>query len=333
MKIQYYKTNHGIFFKPEINFYSMDRYIFNGVDGNLIPKYGSFYKVDSDELVVMHRAYPTRVCAGWKLKNPALESNVLPITLEQSSIVEDYDDDEKVWTGSFADYFSLYEQVYEEQPARIEPVEITLVFLGELLIENLTKPEETKVVLASNNWLCTKLEQLNLAAIVSYDELLKIVVPDFMLHNHPCSLSSEQVYKIVRAFVKENFNPKVAKISSDYDFCFSVQKVFTTAKPINVSKEVKKANGRSYATPRFTTVKANTSSLQIFEMTWAGYGGKVEGYSGYTAISPWKADNLEDMRQQVKVYLESLMSVLNTESKECECCKGTGFIFETRETK
>ena len=332
MKIQYYKTNHGIFFKPEINFYSIDRYMFNGVAGNLIPKYNSFYKVDSSELVVMHKAFPTRICAGWKLKNPALESKVLPLTLEQGSIVEDYEDDEKVWTGSFADYFSLYAQVYEEQPARIEPVEITLIFLGELYIENLNKPEETRVSTTNSNWLSTKIEQLNLASIVNYDDLIKIVVPDFMLHNHPCSLSSEQVYKIVRAFVKENINPKVAKITSDYDFCFTVEKIITKHKPVSKSVEIKKANGCSYSTPRFTKIEYNSVYAKIFEMTYSGYGGKKEGYNGYTAIEGWKADSLADMQIQVKVYLEKLMEVINEPMKECSCCKGTGFLFDTTDT-
>lgn len=331
MKIQYYKTNCGTFFKSDdISSHSVRYYIINGIEGELLPKYNSFYLVKENELEVKIKKSAARKWNGWKLKNPALESSIFPLVLEQGKIVGDLDEDnEKSYLGDFGDYHPLYEQIYEDQPATVEPVEVTLVCLGELHIENLTKPEETKVKLVQGNF-GGKEQLVDLSSIVTYEALTQMLVPDFMLHNHPCSLSSKQVYEIIRSYVKDTIKPSTAKITSDYDFCFSVSKIYATAKPINASKEVKKANGRSYSTPRFTTLKINTNAAQIFEMTHSGSGGK---HSGYTAIEGWMADNLEDMKQQVKVYLESLMQVINAESKECSCCNGTGFVFETCTTK
>lgn len=333
MKVQYYKTNHGIFFSIDAGgWYSISGMLVNGIEGSVIPKYGSFYRIEGDSLVFQRKVPERKIQTGWQLKNKALASAILPLNLPTIAIMKDFDEDENDWIGEYAEYSSLYEAVYDVVPADLESMEVTLVNLGELQISNLSKPEETKVKLVHGS--CGGQSQtVNLSSIVTYDALTKIVVPDFMLHNHPCSLSSKQVYEIIRSYVKENLNPKTAKVTSDYDFCFSVSKVYATVKPIKASQEVKKTNGRSYASPKFKNIEVNKSSYQIFEMTWVGYRGKPEGYSGYTPIEPWKADNLADMKEQVNKYLESLMSVLNAESKECNCCKGTGFIFDKQETK
>ena len=330
MKVQYYKSNHGIFFSIESaysSYYGLNQYTVNGIEGSAIPKYGSYYLVDSDQLVFQKKVSPSKVQVGWKLKNKELESRILPLDLQVNDILEPTDEEDR--SGPYDEYSALYERVFKEFPAALVDVEVQLVYLGELQIDNLSRPEETKVKVVSGNF-GGQAQILDLSSIVSYDDLTKMLVPDFMLHNHPCSLASQQVYAIIRSYVKDNINTKTAKISSDYDFCFTVQKVLTTAKPIKVSKEVFKPNGGRYATPRFKTVEASTKMQQIFEMTHSGPGGK---HSGYTVIEGWKADSLEDMKQQVKVYLESLMQVINAESKECSCCCGTGFVFETCQTK
>lgn len=336
MKVQYYKSNHGIFFSADTGYYnSLDSFIVNGIEGKYIPKYGSYWLVKADELKFQRKVAEKKIHSGWRLKNKNLESAILPLNLQKHAIVAvdtmNDDCDEDSYIGEFGEYASLYEKTYESLPASIEDVEVNLVYLGELQIENLAKPEETKVKMTEGNY-GGQVREVDLSSIVRYDDLVKIVVPDFMLHNHPCSLTSEQVYKIVRAYVKENINGKFAQISSDYDFCFSVIKVYTTAKPVNVRQELKKPNGRSYATPRFTTMVASTAKQQIFEMTWKGYNGRAEGYNGYTPVAPWKADSLADMKEQIRVYLENLMQVLNAEVKECNCCSGTGFLFEGKQT-
>ena len=46
-----------------------------------------------------------------------------------------------------------------------------------------------------------------------------------LLQEKPCLLSSEESYAIIRAHVKANIDHKVAAITSDYDFCFTVEKI------------------------------------------------------------------------------------------------------------
>lgn len=334
MKIQYYKTNHGLFFTLENYYSSINSFIVNGVELNTLPKYGSYYKVQGESIEVKQKVSPTKVQNGWTLKNKEIESKVLHLNLELQDIKREWNDDSDCYeySGEFGSYASLYEPVFEELPAKLVSVDVELVLLGELQIDNLTKPEETKVsVVSKNGWNELK-TQISLASIVNYDDLIRIVVPDFMLHNHPCSLSSEQVYKIVRAYLQENIDRKVAKITSDYDFCFTVEKIITKHKPVSKSVELKKSNGHSYSTPRFTKIETTSVYAKIFEMTYSGYIGRQEGYNGYTPIAPWKADNLADMQMQVKFYLDKLLEVINEPMKECNCCKGTGFLFEGLKT-
>jgi hypothetical protein len=58
-----------------------------------------------------------------------------------------------------------------------------------------------------------------------YNLLDRITTHPVLLQTKPCYLTNEESYKIIRNHVKVNINPKYAKITSDYDFCFTVEKV------------------------------------------------------------------------------------------------------------
>jgi hypothetical protein len=145
-----------------------------------------------------------------------------------------------------------------------------------------------------------------------------MVVPEFCLHTQPCSLSRDQVYRIIRAYVQDNINPKAAKITSDYDFCFTVSKR-VQIKPYVNRYEITKSNGKRYSPPRFTQKAVTETSLKIFEMA-------PNAYQNYPVIEPWKADNLQDLQDRMTSYLETLMAEINSEVSECSCCNGTGYI-------
>jgi hypothetical protein len=52
-------------------------------------------------------------------------------------------------------------------------------------------------------------------------------------------------------------------------------------------------------------------------------------YKGYTVIDGWEADNLEEMAMQIKVYLDELITVINSPVTECTTCGGCGSIVKT----
>ena len=61
-------------------------------------------------------------------------------------------------------------------------------------------------------------------------------------------------------------------------------------------------------------------------MTWPDGKSGGRGYRDYTCVEGWTANNLREMQEQIKDYLEDLMYNLNLPLKECECCGGTGHV-------
>ena len=143
-------------------------------------------------------------------------------------------------------------------------------------------------------------------------------------------MTSQQVYKIIRSHVLNNINGAVARVTSNYDFCFEVKKVVKTTS-FEVKSEQLTQRGNSYKPPRFSKKTQDSKLDTIFEMTWWG-ADKGKGYGSYTVIQGWEAPNLQELADQVKFYLEDLMKVINAPAHECKECKGCGMIFERVET-
>lgn len=331
MKVQYYKTNVGNFFRiiSGVSYYGSNTLAgnniveINGVDvSNLQPHNANWYLIDTELKDFKKKTHETKKHIGWKLKNPKIASEELPEVLEVHQIERDYDEDDG-YTGSHAQYFALYEPVYETIPSEILPVEVEVTLLREIDVGNYSKPAEMKVDVREGSF-GGKTQTVDLSSIVNISEIEALLTPEFMHHTRPCSLSSEQVYKIVRQHILSNIDSKVARVTSNYDFCFTVEKVVET-KPYPTKKEQLTRSGRSYKPPRFTTASASTKLQKIFEMTWAGYKGSG-GYQGYTCIEGWSADSLQELYDNMQKYLSELMQEINKPVVECQHCNGTGCI-------
>lgn len=72
--------------------------------------------------------------------------------------------------------------------------------------------------------------------VIQHDTLATLFVPSIVVNNIPCSISDEHLYDIIRQHIQANINHDVARITSDYDFCFTVQKVIKLEEPITVFK-------------------------------------------------------------------------------------------------
>ena len=167
----------------------------------------------------------------------------------------------------------------------------------------------------------------HLSKVAVFADIERMLTPDFLLHTRPCSLTSEQVYKIVRAHILNNIDGKVARVTSNYDFYFAVEKVIET-KPYTVRTEKFTSSSRSYKPPRFTTATKTTKQQKIFEMTWKGYKGN-SGYADYTCIEPWEANSLKELYEYMQQYLKDLMLEINKPVVECQHCNGLGCITRT----
>ena len=58
-----------------------------------------------------------------------------------------------------------------------------------------------------------------------------MIIPDILIHNYPCEISSVDLYSVVRQYIKDNIDTKVAKITTDYNFCFEVKKLIPLHTP------------------------------------------------------------------------------------------------------
>lgn len=338
MKIQYYSTNIGVFFKIDSswsyqNLQALNIVEINGKDvTSLVPNNG-WYHFEGELKDFKKRNPPKKEQIGWKLINPEIASEKIPLTLtmQQLSSAWNTDLDEVEFVGFYASLASLYQADYTELPAEIVPVEVELVKLRDLHIENYEVPSEMKVsLMIDGNYGANKVEVHDLSKVAVFADIERMLTPDFLIHTRPCSLTSEQVYKIVRAHILNNIDGKVARVTSNYDFCFTVEKVIET-KPYEVKTEKLTSGMRSYKPPRFTTATKTTKQQKIFEMTWKGYKGN-SGYDGYTCIEPWEANSLQELYEYIQQYLKDLMQEINKPVVECQHCNGLGCITKTIET-
>lgn len=330
IKIQYYSTNIGVFFKIDSswsysNLQASNIVEINGKDVTSLVPNNAWYHFEGELKDFKKRNPPKKEQTGWRLINPEIASDKIPLTLSMEQLKQAWDSDEDEYTyhGAYSSLASLYQADYTELPAEIVPAEVELEKLRDLHVENYNAPSEMKVQLVEGNY-GGKAQVQDLSTIAVFSDIERMLTPDFLLHTRPCSLTSQQVYKIIRAHVLNNIDGKVARVTSNYDFCFTVEKVIET-KPYSTKKEQLTRSGRSYKPPRFVTGTKSTKQQKIFEMTWKGYKGN-SGYDGYTCIEPWEADSLQELYDNMQKYLSDLMEEINKPVIECQHCNGLGFV-------
>jgi len=319
LKIKYYSTNVGVIFKIAHSYvYDLNSYctyIDDTYVDNIQELNNRWYKIDNIPFSIKKKVPTKKTLVGYELKSTSLASDNIPafLTLEQLTPVED-DDDIYGYSGEYKEFAYLYKPKFDDIPEQLEEVPFELIDLGEIEVENYNSPEKI-IIKQKHERTDGKPTNVDLSSIVRYEELHEILTPEFLVHNCPCTLSSEQMFKIIRYYVKENINPSEARITSDYDFCFTVKKV--------IKKEPSAV----------TKYKKSTEDLfEVFEMTWSGYGGKSTGYQGYTPIQALNASSLGDMKVKLEEYLTKLMDIINSEVEQCDCCKGTGHVVNKIET-
>lgn len=308
IKLQVYRTNLGYFYKL---LGSVSRRVAaNGQFLDTMPCYSGYYKLDEPIKSLQTLSPCYRVQTGWQLKDASLSSERIPGTLTMEQITFDQYGDP---CGEYANMQGLYTATYEVKDEELEDAEFTVTDLGELTITDFAKPETMRVESYANN----KLIEQDLSSVVVYEDFERIFTPEFLLYKRPCSLTSKQVYGIVRAHIQRHINSAVASITSDYDFCFEVKKVVYDEAP---------PTGQHMVSKRRKHVKAGAPRMvPVFSMTWRGYRGNG-GYEGYDCIDGWTANSLKEMEQHIKEYLDRLMTEINRPVKVCSHCDGHGYI-------
>lgn len=302
--LSYYKTDSGIIVGLG---YQGEFYLVNGKKPS--KKFnGNFYLIENETSIetVQVKTNPTSKLVGFKLRDPSLASEKYPLFLSLEEVGYDsyYDDDEDKW-NKHRDISYLYIDSYEKTEGGYKNIE----FKAELIAEikgNISDPITTKYEIHNPHVKVPKLEDIS--NLVQYDQFHKIITPSFALHMKPCYISADAFYKIVRQHIKTNLDGRYARINSDYDFCFSVEKFILT------KGQYHETHG-AYSDLNMRKMK----TFKIFDMA-------PKPYQSYHVLKSIKGENLADLDRKIKEFLDLIMKSINEPTVECECCKGIGFI-------
>lgn len=253
----------------------------------------------------------------YELKDPAMASEKIPLTLSFDEAQYKVDTYESEWREEYKDYQSLYKYLSDTGPETEEDIEFDFTLLAELneiedhgdfaysIFATQYESEGTREI--------TKKSKVN--QIID-----RIVFPGIILDSKPCMLSSKDTYDIVRYHIKQHINSEYAEITSDYNFCFTVLKKIQLKNPYDEKIEILNHRGKSYRSPKYRTRNIAHTKTPIFEMTYS-----PENYKGYTPIQPFKGEDVTDLKNRIDRYLEELMERINLPLKECSQCGGLGF--------
>lgn len=321
IEILQYKTNVGYFVKPQssYSYHICSNMFYNGVADTNYNRVNGYIKLDNEITSVQRKIQPSRKVSHYTLKDKELESSKLPLVVQHY-----WDEDlEETRLQGVEGYEAMYEPVFEETEERLEDVSFVIINMGEYIIDDPTNIKDRKIRRSGEgHYGNTKAVEEELSKVVVYDDIVKLLTPEFALTQAPCKLTSHQMYRIVRQYLLENLDMKENIITSNYDFCFTVKKRVHT-KPFIVTESYL-ASRNKFKSKQVTKTE---KQVEVFEMTYAGYKG-AGGYDGYTCIPELHGDNLQDLSNKLDEYLYDLVHVLNKKVHECECCNGTGHIVE-----
>jgi len=236
----------------------------------------------------------------FELKDKTLAdvTDKFPLVLTMESVGAKFYDDE--WNDEYASIKSLYEYQCDIEEEKYIPIEFTYETI--LTLKSINSPE---TVVHTKN--------------VQYSRLAQILFPSIALPNTECKLTAEESYRIIREHVKRNINPKYATVTSDYDFCFTVEKVIKLAERESYKVDVNAFRKR--AKPKYETQYRYDKRIKCFEIA-------PKPYNSYPVVKPFSANNQNELEEKIQTYLDDLMKKINEPIKYCKCCKGTGVIID-----
>lgn len=225
-----------------------------------------------------------------------------------------------VWNDKYSHLKSLYKEVSDPQPNKIEEVPFEMNVILE--IDKIKEYAGFSYPVQRTQWSHEGLAQLT-ENNVHHNEMDTILFPGIILPARTSKLTSEQSYKIVRKHIQDNINPKFAVITSDYNFCFTVKKKIPLTKPIPYQRDISRFGARK---AKYITDYRSTREIETFEMTHTG-----DNYKGYTPIKGFEGANVEELKANIDEFLADLMEKINKPLVDCAHCNGLGVVCE--ETK
>ena len=219
---------------------------------------------------------------------------------------------------------NLYSYKYDREPSYLEEVPYDIQVVCELENYNFPPKFDYKGV-HKQDWSDCEYTIKN--TDIKHQMLDKMIFPEVLLHERPCKLSSKQMYDITRQYILEHIDNSVAKITSNYDFCFTVKKLIPLIEPETVTYQNIFARTKRERNKIHTSVK-KFEEKEIFAMT-----DEQQRYKGYPIIPEMCANNETELKEKIDTWLEGLIEIINKPLCQCPECKGTGYIGEIEKAK
>jgi len=318
MKIQAIKTSDGYFVTAEgMNSYNntLTNIVFDRKELETTWKQG-WYKI-SDITGNIERKIPEKKeIEKYQLKEEYEATSKTPQTVELEFFESDSYDEPHPLRGLYEPVFKIIPVTYVEE-TDVE-IEVVAELEGKLVEEKINFPVYGQYPNTDGKNWSVKNTELKLGLV---DEL---VTPEILKEERPCELSSANSYKIIRTHIKDNIDPKVATISSDYDFCLTVEKRIPLAE-----KETYQVDenftlfSRRKRKPKLVTKYRVERRKEIYKIA-PKLNGKV--YSEYPETPIFRGENARNLKSNINEYLSSLMKEINKPLKDCPTCKGCGVI-------
>lgn len=208
-------------------------------------------------------------------------------------------------------YYNLYDN--EEYLEEIDNIEFQVI----LEVDNLKLPDDINYK-AYGKVSDYKSGKLNITSDnITNSELDKILLPNVMLHTRPCMMSSENLFMILRQHVKDNIDTAIARIQSDYDSHFTVEKLVKLFEPEQLSytnpfaRTKKERNKIHYRTKEFKSYTV----LDIKPSPRDQYGH---------VLNPIYANNYDELNMKIQQWLNDIMDQINEPVELCPHCNGVG---------
>lgn len=285
------KTNNNFFVSDNINGESyfhtnIDTLLFDGEKPKTTYK-KDWFKLKHEPTKIERELPEKQINRRYELKEGFQETKLTPKTINESYIDE------------YSEYYEvkgLYDLKYDTVPTGFEEIPFEINIVEEI----------------NGNFEIVK-EEFN----VKYNLIDRIQTHPVLLPTKPCYLTKEESYKIIRNHVKANINPKYARVTSDYDFCFTVEKVIELYKPQEYEIDINRSYPRRK--PKYEKRYKTARSVKIYEVA-------PKEYQKYPVVKPFYGENYEDLKKNINQFLDELMEFINEPVVDCEHCKGRGVI-------
>ena len=267
----------------------------------------SWYKIQEEPMCVMQMQPRTQVNKRYELNCELPEGLNIPSVLDEDIATVNEGNGERRWRDEYKVYRSMYVYKYDLSDEVWENVEFEYTTVG-------TIDELTQRVIGIEG-----LEE----RMIQYRVVDMVETPQPMLVEKPNFLSAQDSYNIIRAYVKKHIDARIAHISSDYDFCFTVQKIVPLAEVEKYTVDLNAFKPRA-RTKKLETRYRRNRLVEVFNMA-------PKPYSSYRVLTGFRGDTFDDLQTNMRAYLEGLMDFINRPIKDCPHCNGYGVVGETYE--